>query len=349
MSDLAKWKVHGPVHSVKRSYAEWDLAEEEWQAAADHGQGIFRPDGKLEEVRYRNPDGTVTARKNLYNEIGLLVETQCWKGDSLEHQTIYSYGDGAGHVSTISVNREGHRREEERSTYDSLGRKTTVRFLHPPEGAGHVMYWIEAADQGVTAPGVVTMTTAYDANDLVTEVRFHDAQNAVVTRVRLARDEAGRLVKTELLFGDRLPFSETAAEAEKPSMPKAEVLAKVFGPSQALSITTYSYNENGLRVERTIRMGLLGGERTAFRYDNHGNPIEESRTHENREYGSDEQGELHITKEYSDAQHTRYEYQYDAHGNWTERVIWSRQEPNPNFERRNVERREIVYYPLAVT
>jgi hypothetical protein len=41
----------------------------------------------------------------------------------------------------------------------------------------------------------------------------------------------------------------------------------------------------------------------------------------------------------------RLEYKYDAQGNWTECVVWSRLEPNPDFQRSNVERRQFTYYP----
>ena len=46
----------------------------------------------------------------------------------------------------------------------------------------------------------------------------------------------------------------------------------------------------------------------------------------------------------TDIQHTRFEYQYDAEGNWAERIVWGRLDPNPNFERSNLERREIGYH-----
>ena len=57
---------------------------------------------------------------------------------------------------------------------------------------------------------------------------------------------------------------------------------------------------------------------------------------------ADEQ--VHVTKDGLDTRHTLFQYQYDKQGSWTERVIWGRLEPNPNFECRNVERREITYH-----
>jgi len=344
VSDLTKWKVHGQVRSVKTSFAEWDLAAEEWRGPRYHNEATFLPNGILDEIRHFNPDGTIARTKNLYDEDGLLIETQFWKDDSLQNQTLYTYDEARRHVRTVSLTRDGKEREAEASTYDSRGRKTTVRFLYPPEGAGQISYWIEAADQGFSVPGAVAMTTIYDPNDLAAEVLFHDAQNAVVGRVVLTRDESGRLVKAEFQMGDRPPFPEAAAQGEKAGLPTDELLAKVFGPSRSFSRTTYSYDEHGLLVERATEMGLLSGERSAFRYDPHGNPIEESTAQEDREFEADEQGELHVTKEGSHTQDTRFQYQYDKQGNWTERVVWGRLEPNPNFERGNVERREITYH-----
>ena len=43
-------------------------------------------------------------------------------------------------------------------------------------------------------------------------------------------------------------------------------------------------------------------------------------------------------------EHVRREYKYDAHGNWTERAVWSRLQQNPDFQRSNIERREFSYY-----
>ena len=81
MSDLAKWKVRGQVRLVKTSFAEWDLASEEWRDPQYHNEATFRTDGKLDETRHFNPDGTIARTKNLYDERGLLIETQFWKDD----------------------------------------------------------------------------------------------------------------------------------------------------------------------------------------------------------------------------------------------------------------------------
>jgi len=41
---------------------------------------------------------------------------------------------------------------------------------------------------------------------------------------------------------------------------------------------------------------------------------------------------------------TRFDYKYDAQGNWIERVTLQRFESNPDFTFGSIERREIAYY-----
>jgi hypothetical protein len=46
----------------------------------------------------------------------------------------------------------------------------------------------------------------------------------------------------------------------------------------------------------------------------------------------------------SHVQHVRFEFRYDAHGNWTERIVWQRMEPNADERPSNIERRAINFY-----
>ena len=45
-------------------------------------------------------------------------------------------------------------------------------------------------------------------------------------------------------------------------------------------------------------------------------------------------------------QQNRYDYQYDSHGNWTERVGSYKIGSQPEFQRSNIQRRTITYYEL---
>ena len=55
-------------------------------------------------------------------------------------------------------------------------------------------------------------------------------------------------------------------------------------------------------------------------------------------------GTVTIDEKPSRIQHVRFEYRYDAHGNWTERVVWQRMEPDADERRSSIERRTIDYY-----
>jgi hypothetical protein len=47
-------------------------------------------------------------------------------------------------------------------------------------------------------------------------------------------------------------------------------------------------------------------------------------------------------------QRNRFVYRYDAQGNWIERMVWYRLEPNLDFQRSNVERRAITYHAASL-
>lgn len=348
MSDLAKWKVHGPVYSLRTDFAEWDSTKQEWRPFRHFNSATFHRDGKLDEKRHYNPDGSIALDKCLYDGSGRLIETQFWVDDALSNQTLYSYDHAGRHVRTVCLSPDGTRQDTEASTYDSSGRKTTVRFLAHRESNPAVTYAIEGTDFSYGAPGAVTMTVAYDGRDLPEEVLFHDAQNDLVRRVIFVRDDAGRLLKEECQFGEAAAFPGLEAQAER-SAPEGRaqakaIMAQLFGPAQAFSTITYAYDERGLLIERSTRTGSLGEDRVTLRYDEHDNLIEETTVHESREFHPDDQGDLQITSERFHTQHSRFEYQHDEKGNWIERVVWVRAQPNSNLERSNIEHREISYH-----
>jgi hypothetical protein len=341
MSDLAKWKVHGPVRSLKSTFAEWNLTKEEWGEPRRLISATFRPNGTLDETSGLNPDGTLARRKCLYDEAGRLIEIQAWLDETLEWQTLYSYDDAGRHLRTASVSQDGSRKETEASTYDSAGRRTTVRFL----GSGASAYAIEGSEIGYSAPGATTITTLYQANDLPVEVLFHNVQNVLVRRVSFTRNSDGKLLSEECPFGEQDVLGILDKQADQSAEAReqlAGIIEKVFG--SGFTGSNYAYDERGRVRLRITRMGMLMAERTTFSYDEHDNPIEQTTVHEGCEFDADERGELRPQNEKLDTQHTRFEYQYDGEGNWTERVVWSRLEPNPNFQRSNVERREISYH-----
>jgi hypothetical protein len=90
-------------------------------------------------------------------------------------------------------------------------------------------------------------------------------------------------------------------------------------------------------------MRKLSEERVTVRYDDFDNPVEEVRVDVSRDMRIDD-GAVRSEERPPHVQHVRFEYRYDAHGNWTERIVWQRMEPNADERPSNIERRTIAYY-----
>jgi len=91
-------------------------------------------------------------------------------------------------------------------------------------------------------------------------------------------------------------------------------------------------------------LGILTEERTTFDYYHYDDPIAEISSSHGRGVDVDDDGVVRTTEEEPREHHARYDYQYDAHGNWTERVGSYRIGSQPEFQRSNIERRTITYY-----
>jgi hypothetical protein len=91
-------------------------------------------------------------------------------------------------------------------------------------------------------------------------------------------------------------------------------------------------------------MGRLSENRSTYIYQDRDDPIEEITERRDREARLDENGAVVYNSDRVTVQHNRFEYLYDAHGNWTERTVSYRVEPNPDFQCSNVERRAITYH-----
>jgi hypothetical protein len=353
MSDLARWELRGPVRTLQTQFAEWNAEAGAWGPLKNRFIATFRTDGQLSEIEHHNPDGSVPREVRLYDEAGRLTEDQWWSNDVLTTRVLHTYDGGGRSASAVTVDADGTKHETERCQYDENGRKTKVVFLPVPETSGATcstgscgtMYGVEGTDVAYSAPGAATSTTIYDEHERPSEVVFHDASNALVSRVVFSRDDEGRLVSERMEFAGHGGLLGPAFDANVPADERAsmmELLKTVFD-DQTFSLATYAYDEKGRRIETIRRMGKLSEERVAVRYDDFDNPVEEVRSDVNREMRMDE-GVVKAEERPSLVQHVRFEYQYDAYGNWIERIVWQRIEPNIDERPSNVERRKIAYH-----
>ncbi len=353
MSDLAKWKIHGPVKTLRSEFATWDIGRNDWQPGQHVSLASFRPDGKVSATEASNPDGSVAHSRWFYEEAGRLKESHSWMNDGPVDIALYLYDEAGRHIQTVQPNNDGTQTDFERCSYATDGTRTKVRFLSPSEvepectsgGAygASTGYGIEGTDTSYAAPGARTMTATYDHHDLPREVLFHDTSSRLVNRVVFQRDREGRLLSEETRSSEASPLQgmlDHLPSEHRESM--AALLQQVLGESFAS--TTYTYDSQGRLIKRESRMGNLGGNSITYRYEGDNDPIEETTEHRSREANFNENGVLEYSSDRVSVQHNRFEYRYDEHGNWTERIVSLRRESEPDFTLSNMERRAITYY-----
>jgi YD repeat-containing protein len=338
MSDLAKWNIRGPVKSLRKEFATWDMTLGDWKPSQQFTLTSFRLDGKISATDHHNPDGSIAHSRWLYDDAGRLTQSESSMDDGPVTRTLYSCDEAGRQLRIWSLDKDGVITELETCSYDADGIKTRVRFLGHHEGTTFTS--IEGTDLGFTMADAAFSAATYDHNDLPIQVIFEDADHRPLRTINLRRDSAGRLLNAQLHSeSDLHQFASRAAPEDQEQM--MAMLKQALG--ETFSNTTYSYDSRGRVVERTYEMGNLGGDRTTYRYGEYSDPIEETTEHNTRQANLSESG-TEFSLGSSHVQHNRLEYRYDSHGNWTERIVSIRLEPAEEFQLSNVEHRKISYH-----
>jgi hypothetical protein len=346
MPEIAGLNVRGPVRNCRHELSEWDEDHQVWKPSYGPTIVSFRPDGQVIDGQSHNPDGSISRWVNAYDTDGRVVEERWWKDDESTSTTVHAY-DGQGRpTGRVEIAPDGTRRETETCTYDTSGRKTKRTFL-PLLDTTNVCYGVEGSSQAYGAPGASIRTMSYDEQGRPAQAIFQEGNHAIVRRVTFTRDEAGRVLTESVEFGDAPPLPDaltgTGGVPSEYRAKMAKLLAEVFA-NETFATTTYAYDANSRVVERHTRMGNLSVDRTSFKYNDRDDPIEEIVEHQSRGANLDDHGVMQATEERSHTSQTRFEYQYDEHGNWTERIVWSRHDSQTDFRRSNLIRRTITYY-----
>jgi hypothetical protein len=189
-----------------------------------------------------------------------------------------------------------------RSTHNADGTRTDV------EGVAGLDGWsMEGLNVAIGTWGAVEARTTLDSRSVPLETLFLDSQNEETSRIRYTCDERGRILQAIQTSGPGVGFNMPAEVAEE--------FRKQLGADAEISRLWFEYDDAG-RVTDS-RGALMGNEifHTASTYNSQGDT----------ETITDQQGT------------TRYEYEYDAHGNWLRKVGHG-----PHGEQ--VESRVITYY-----
>jgi hypothetical protein len=126
-----------------------------------------------------------------------------------------------------------------------------------------------------------------------------------------------------------------------------EVVKAMVATSFGSIRTVNEYDAGGRLATRARQFGQLGEERTVYRYDTAGRPLEESMVRVDRMMSLEKDGSPRLHSDTTRRHETRFTYVDDRHGNWTERTVSWRIEEGAAFVVSNVERRTIEYYDEA--
>ena len=214
--------------------------------------------------------------------------------------------------------------------YDEQGRKTRVRKVSPSSilRSGWAMFEItfEVAEAGGMLSGVGTVTTRYNENDQPIESLVRNSGGELLMKIN--HDYAnGRLISETLAivsvnFERMRQMEERFSENEQARADWRQMPQEFLDQLQ------------GLRVERSYTYDA--DDRVIRRLTQAGNSKEdESKTY--NAYG-DEDWTLKIRSRSDDeCSEFRYLYQYDSHGNWTERTKIKTDQPgDPTTQRRTL-------------
>ena len=330
MDDRNRQNLKGLVSTLHSEIAEWDAESKSWRPPRFSTMTHFLPDGQISEVEYHHPDGSVYRIGNYYDDAGKLKESRSRSNNDAETSSLYHYDDSGRLIRVASIDESGLQKDSQVFRYDDTGRKTAQYFLSIDAGSGAMSF----------SPGL-------GDSDQTTESVWYDRNHRFLQRVTYTRDANGKLLKEEMHLDDDAFASGEIARAsitEEREQLMAQ-LTKLLGADRVMAITSYRYDEGGRQIERRIQMANLGDTRTTYTYDDRGNAVDEVAVSGHREMQVDETGNEYFTNESSETTSAHYDYQYDAHGNWIERITWSAAQNSSALQRSNIERRQISYYP----
>lgn len=348
MSDRDKAGLRGPVKAV---LVERSVADADARQLLTSTKTEYAPDGRMLEVRTVNPDGSQWVTRYTYNPDGRLTKTATGKvGSSPSSKTTYLY-DAAGRL--VEVKWGG--RVQFRYQYDDKGRKSLIESydLKPlPPNTAYAAHW-EGSDLGFAPYPGGTLTTLYNEQEVATGAQLRDAKGNLVAHIVRKFDAKGCIIAEEQV-------------ADAPELMVPEELKSKLNPEQAKSVgafiagglqnraISYAYDDNGRVTERHRSGGVFGEEVTITTYNDQGDKASERTTkvmnpEVGREYSLTEAGTMLPSGQPQPAQppstyETRYTYQYDSYGNWTEQSSVARFSPDAPWEPGSIIRRKLTYY-----
>ena len=321
--------LRGPV---ERCTDETRLDQGNWRMIRET---TYDPDGRISQVRSTNDDGTNNGISKgvgsfTYDAEGHLLRT-VWTGQDGSSDTLYYY-DSQGRLIGVTG-------QDSRWTtsfeYDDQGRKTRiVTSTGPDMGVDPFFVFVDGnADLFVAPPDGGWVITPFNESGQPIESRVYGTDGELITRLNRSYDKKRRVVESaymvESLESLREMLRETRAGLRSNPEGLEAQLAQVLGDRNVMYQVSYVYDDQARVSEKHYDSGRSENTITKITYNDHGDEAEEIRTTSHPPKPSEEFD-------------TRFEYQYDSFGNWTERVMISGKPADEPLK--VIDHREITYY-----
>ena len=350
MSDRVQAGLRGPVKSSteESSYPKvTDAAGKALEVRFEHTT-VYDPDGRIMSARSRNSDGSQWVERYEYSNSGQLLKTSSGIEGQALIETTYSY-DQQGRIEKITSNNRTDSPVFFR--YDEHGGKTKLQTSRASDYRPNVATAgspFEAADMAPNLPDGGTTTTIYDEHDRPTEVQVRDTNGELVNRALRTYDAQGHVSEEKQIYDNlaRMFPPETRQKLLDDSGLSADQLREELhaqlttlmkGEAEPYSVS-YRYDSGG-RLIHTGRRIFNHEDEIDTTYNEHGDAESEiTRTRPEAENEPTAQGP---PSSYSE---TRYSYQYDQHGNWTEKTGSYSSSSDAAFQSSTVIKRSLTYY-----
>jgi YD repeat-containing protein len=300
-------------------------------------QTEYDPRGHILARRRRNSDGSVWAMNYTYNSAGNLLTIASGTEGKPSIVTGYTYDDRGRPLSITDSNAPDN---PVTFRYDDRGRKTKVQVSRAEDYRANVGVAgspFSVADRRPNMPGGGTAFTTYDEYDRPIEVEIRDGQGEKVSRAVRIYDEQGHVVEEKQILDDPLNLLPAETRAKVLSQPGVsagdlrEQITKLMSGHEGVSSAGYSYDSQG-RITQIDRRIFTREDKIETSYNERGDVASEI----TRSTQSDSQNNT-----YSKG---RYSYQYDEHGNWTEKIVAYSFTPGGLPERSDKSRRTLTYF-----
>lgn len=299
----------------------------------------FDSEGRLVSRTFRNADGAEWETHYSYSPAGLLLKTTSGMKGGIFSEVVNEYDASDRIQKTVSSAKS---LEAAAYSYDDRLRKKKTQVSRPEDYRSNLAFGgspFAANDHAPNLPGGGTATTFYDEQDRPCEIEVRDETGELVTRVARTYDEKGNIAEEIESLPDpvvllpRQSRERMLQESGASVQDLREQLTKLMAGHSGPHSVKYVYDAQG-RLVKTRRRIFNREETIETSYNDHGDATSEV-TQGTRP------GDAHDESLYSEAV---YSYQYDSHGNWTERTVSYRHKPDDPFKLTTRTLRSLTYY-----